>query len=92
LEYIEPDASQKSMWAEFKTGPYARNVISFRAKRQVVSHGVRHIAIDVLPREPIAFRTVCNQDVIEDEHAIDEATECERCRRFDVGPAPRSVD
>jgi hypothetical protein len=80
------------MWTELKTGPYARNVVSFRAKREVVSHGVRHVAIDVLPRDVLTFRTVCNQDVTEDEQAIEEVTDCERCRRFDAGKATPPSD
>jgi hypothetical protein len=80
------------MRTEFGVGPYARNAIYFRAKRYVVVRGVRHVAIDVLPREVLSFRTVCNQDVIEDDHAAGEAADCERCRRLDVGKATPPSD
>jgi hypothetical protein len=80
------------MWREFEAGSYAKNAIVFCAEREVVCHGVRHVAIDILPREAVTFRTVCNLDVTEDVPTSAEPTECDRCRRFDVGKATASSD
>jgi hypothetical protein len=80
------------MWTDFEAGTYAKNAIAFRAKREVGWQGVRHVAIDILPREPLTFRTVCNLDVAEDEQTFGEPTECERCRRLDVGKTTPTSD
>jgi hypothetical protein len=50
-----------------------------------VYHRVRNVPIDVLPWEVVTFRTICGQDVTEDEHAPKEPTDCTWFRRFELG-------
>jgi hypothetical protein len=71
------------MWTESGTEPRAATLPGLRAHSHVVHHGVRHVAIDVLPWEVVTFRTICGRDVTKDEHVDGEATECEWCRRFE---------
>jgi hypothetical protein len=73
------------MWIEPGTEPYAKTANALRAHGHVVSHGVRHVPIDVLPRDVLTFRTICGQDVREDVHASEEPKDCEWCRRFELG-------
>ena len=71
------------MWTEFGTEPYVRTPRGLRS-HCVVSQGVRHVVIDILPRDVLTYRTVCNLDVTADDRPSDP-TECERCRRLE-GP------
>ena len=54
-----------------------------RAHSYVVHQGVRHVAIDVLPREPVTFRVICGKDITADEPSSEGPTECELCKRFE---------
>jgi len=51
--------------------------------RFVVCHGVRHVAIDVLPREVVTFRCVCGRDVVDDGEPAEPPTDCASCRLVD---------
>jgi hypothetical protein len=51
--------------------------------REVVHEGVRHVAIDVLPRAVVTFRTVCGKDVVEDEGEASDVTACSWCLRVE---------
>ena len=53
--------------------------------RWIVSDGVRHVPIDVLPWAVVTFRTICGQDVTEDTQPCTEPTDCRWCRRFEAG-------
>jgi hypothetical protein len=50
---------------------------------QVVHEGVRHVAIEVLPREVITFRTVCGRDIVQGAHEPGDVTECGWCFRVE---------
>jgi hypothetical protein len=56
---------------------------ALRTHGSVVCRGVRHVAIDVLPRQVITFRTVCGQDVVEDEKGCTDVTVCSWCLRVE---------
>jgi hypothetical protein len=56
---------------------------ALRGDRHVVHEGVRHVAIDVLPRAVVTFRTVCGRDVVSDEHEPTEASRCSWCFRVE---------
>jgi len=58
------------------TEPDASVRIALRVDRHVVSRGVRHIPIDVLPRDVLTFGTICGQDVIEDERGAGDSVDC----------------
>jgi hypothetical protein len=49
----------------------------------VVHRGVRHVAIDVLPREVVTFRTVCGRDVVADGDETSDVTTCAWCLRVE---------
>jgi hypothetical protein len=66
-----------------RTRPDAGTANAVGSHGFVVHEGVRHIAIDVLPREPLTFRAACGQDIIEDEHPSVESRECPSCLRFE---------
>jgi hypothetical protein len=55
-----------------------------------VYHRFRHVPIDILPRDVLTFRTVCNQDVTENEHTHNEPTDCTSCRPFERGSGASS--
>ena len=65
------------------TRPDAGTANAVRSHGFVVHQGVRHVAIDVLPREPLTFRAACGQDIVEDEHPSTESRECPSCLRFE---------
>jgi hypothetical protein len=71
-----------AMWIEPDTEPHARATIALTSGGHVVSRGVRHVPIDVLPRDVLTFRTICGQDVNEDQASSTEPIECTWCRRF----------
>ena len=71
------------MWFGPETRRDAGTAKALRAHRYVVSQGVRHVPIDVLPRERLTFRTVCNLDVTEDDRSSGDSTDCLLCRRFE---------
>jgi hypothetical protein len=56
----------------------------------VLSGGVRHVPIDVLPWDVVTLRTVCGLDVPH-EHGSGESSACEWCGRFGsvAGPGSR---
>jgi hypothetical protein len=49
----------------------------------VVNHGIRHVAIDVLPWEVVTFRTICGKDVTPEDHRSSDTMDCRWCRRFE---------
>jgi hypothetical protein len=57
--------------------------VGVHADLYVVREGVRHIAIDVLPREPLTFRAACGLDVAPEENAPADTAECMWCLRFE---------
>jgi hypothetical protein len=68
---------------EATSRPPAQIDVTHRADRFVVCRGVRHVPIDLLPREVVTFRVVCGQDVVEDEHPCTDPVDCTWCRRMD---------
>jgi hypothetical protein len=56
---------------------------ALRTHGHVVRAGVRHVAIDVLPRTVLTFRTVCGQDIVGDECESEDVTACSWCHRIE---------
>jgi hypothetical protein len=71
------------MWTEPRTSLDGGTANALRAHRYVVDHGIRHVPIDVLPREPLTFRTICGKDITADELPSAEQTDCKWCRHFE---------
>jgi hypothetical protein len=71
------------MGIEFRIWLDAGTSSGLRAQSYVVYQGVRHVAIDVLPREPVTFRVICGKDLTADELPAEGLTECKLCRRFE---------
>ena len=69
--------------SEAETKQRAGSAFALPPERFVVSHGVRHVVIDVLLWNVVTFRTVCGQDIVEDEHPPADLTECKWCGHFE---------
>ena len=63
------------------TRPRTASVLGLRS--YVVHRGLRHVAIDVLPREPMTLRAACGQDIIAREDPSGDCTDCQACLRFE---------
>jgi hypothetical protein len=61
--------------------PHAGTTDVLRTHGHVVHAGVKHVAIDVLPREVVTFRTICGKDIVEDECDPADVTPCSWCLR-----------
>jgi hypothetical protein len=73
---------ERTEWIERANGSPAR-ARTTPGGGYVVSRGVAHVPIDVLPREVATFRTICGQDVIDDEHESEDVIACSWCRRVE---------
>jgi hypothetical protein len=74
---------ERTQWTELAIGPYGR-VGATPHEGYVVARGVAHVPIDVLPREVATFRTICGQDVVEDEpDSSEDVIACSWCRRVE---------
>ena len=62
---------------------HATTEIAPRRDLFVVREGVRHVAIDILPREPLTFRAACGVDILADGPSCSEPTDCKWCLRLE---------
>jgi hypothetical protein len=71
------------MRSQATSGAHREVDVTLPPNRFVVVLGVRHVPIDLLPRDIVTFRVICGQDVVPDEHPSADPLDCTWCCRVD---------